>query len=103
MLADMFIFVTWCFNLMMIYGLFILRKKYPEAERPFKVWGYPVLPFTILILTLSYLVLTLYSDITSYLEGRVPIINSVFGIAFTLAGVPLFLFFRKKLLTRNKE
>ena len=103
MLADMFIFVTWCLNLMMIYGLFILRKKYPEAERPFKVWGYPVLPFTILILTLSYLVLTLYSDITSYLEGTVPIINSVFGIAFTLAGVPLFLFFRKKLLTRNKE
>ena len=102
LLADMFIFVTWCFNLMIVYGLFVLRKKMPDVERPFKVWGYPYIPIVVLILTLAYLLITLYTDITSYLDGKVPVINSVFGIAITLAGVPLYLFFRKR-LKKNSE
>ena len=40
-LADMYIFIVWTFNLMIIYGLFILSKK-PDAERPYKVWGLPM-------------------------------------------------------------
>jgi APA family basic amino acid/polyamine antiporter len=96
LLADMFIFVTWCFNLMMIIGLFRLRRKMPDVPRPFKVWGYPWLPFLVLLGVCAYLVLTLYNDITAYNRGMAPVINSVFGIILTLLGIPLRLYFKVK-------
>lgn len=97
-LANMYIFVTWLFNLMMITGLFILRKKMPEAPRPYRVWGYPIIPAIALICTGFYLVMTLRNDIIDYQIGKTHIINSVFGIALTAIGIPLYLYFtsRKK-------
>jgi APA family basic amino acid/polyamine antiporter len=38
---------------------------------------------------LIYISTTLYSDIDNYLSGRSPIVNSVFGMALTLIGIPL--------------
>ena len=38
MLKYLYIFVTWLFNLMLVAGVFILRKKMPDAIRPYKVW-----------------------------------------------------------------
>jgi basic amino acid/polyamine antiporter, APA family len=96
LLADMFIFVTWCFNLMMIAGLFVLRRKMPNADRPFKVWMYPVLPAVIFVFTLGYLIMSLYTDIDNYLSGKTELIYSLFGVLLTLLGVPLFWYFRKK-------
>ncbi len=95
-LANMYIFVTWLFNLLMISGLFILRKKMPDVERPYKVWGYPWIPIIALACTGFYLAMTLRNDINDYITGKTHIINSVFGVALTLLGIPLYLYFKSK-------
>jgi basic amino acid/polyamine antiporter, APA family len=95
-LADMYIFVTWLFNLMLVAGVFILRKKMPNAIRPYKVWGYPFVPIIALLCTSLYLIITLYNDITAYNSGKINLINSVFGIALTAIGIPFYFYFKKK-------
>lgn len=94
-LTDMYIYIVWVFNLMMMAGLFILRKKYPHKERPFKVWGYPWLPWLVIAFNAFYLFVTLYDDVRNYLLGKTPVMNSVFGIVLVLLGIPLYIYFRK--------
>ncbi|MGE5107145.1 MAG: APC family permease, partial [Sphingobacteriales bacterium] len=95
-LADMFIFVSWVFYGLVIWGLFILRKKIPDAERPYKAWGYPLIPLLFLAFTTIYVITTLYNDINNYIEGKSPIINSVFGLILTAIGIPLYFYFKRK-------
>ena len=95
-LADMYIFVTWMFNLMLVTGVFILRKKMPDAERPYRVWGYPIIPIIALLCTAFYLGMTLFTDIEAYRIGKTHIINSIFGLALTAIGIPFYVYFRRK-------
>ncbi len=95
-LFDMFVFMTWVFYGLTVTGIFILRKKMPEAHRPYRVSGYPFVPIVFLVFTLLYIGLTLYNDIQNYNSGKSPIINSVFGILLTLAGAPLYWYFRRR-------
>jgi APA family basic amino acid/polyamine antiporter len=96
MLTDMLVFVSWLFYGFGAYGIFILRKQMPDAERPYKVWGYPYIPAFFILFTVFFLVTTLYNDITNYLEGRSPLINSLFGMFLTFLGVPLYFYFVRK-------
>ncbi|MHB1688272.1 MAG: APC family permease [Ignavibacteriaceae bacterium] len=43
-LLDYVIFAVLIFYILTIAGIFLLRKKRPDAERPYKAWGYPVIP-----------------------------------------------------------
>jgi len=43
-LLDYVIFAVLLFYMLTIFGLFVLRRKRPEMERPYKAFGYPVLP-----------------------------------------------------------
>jgi basic amino acid/polyamine antiporter, APA family len=95
-LADMYIFIVFVFNIMLVYGLFILRKKMPDAERPYKVWGYPWMPILVLLFNAFYLVVMLYNDINNYITGRAHIINSVFGLALCALGIPLYWYFKRQ-------
>jgi basic amino acid/polyamine antiporter, APA family len=56
-LLDMISFVVVCFYMLTIGGIFILRKKRPDAERPYKAFGYPVLPVLYIIMGISFCVL----------------------------------------------
>ena len=94
-LADMFIFMSWVFYGLVVAGVFILRKKMPAAERPYKAWGYPLVPAIFILFTLFYIGTTLYNDIHNYLTGQATIINSVFGIILTALGIPFFFYFQK--------
>jgi APA family basic amino acid/polyamine antiporter len=96
LLADMFVFVSWVFYGLVILGLFILRKRMPGATRPYKAWGYPVIPFIFLLFTTVYIITTLYNDINNYLQDKSPLINSVFGIILTAIGIPLYYYFKVK-------
>ncbi|HOZ77726.1 MAG TPA: amino acid permease [Ferruginibacter sp.] len=96
MLTDLFIFVTWIFYGFGAYGIFILRRKMPAAERPYKVHGYPWLPLVFVLFTAFYFVMTLYTDISNYVSGKTQFISSVFGLLLVLAGVPLYFYFRMK-------
>jgi APA family basic amino acid/polyamine antiporter len=95
MLMDMFVFVSWVFYGFAAYGIIILRKKMPDAHRPYKLKGYPYLPIIFMLFTSLYVAITLYNDISNYSEGKSPIINSVFGIALTAIGIPLYWYFKK--------
>lgn len=95
-LADLYIFVVWLFNLMMMAGLFILRKKYPDKERPFKTPGYPLLPALVILFNLFYLILTIYHDVERYFEGRSRVMHSVFGLVIVAVGIPLYFYFKRK-------
>jgi APA family basic amino acid/polyamine antiporter len=95
-LADMYIFIVFVFNLMLVYGVFILRKKMPDTPRPYKVWGYPWMPVLVIFFNLLYLVITVYNDVGNYIAGKTHVINSVFGIVLCLIGVPFYFYFKKK-------
>ncbi|MBC7946359.1 MAG: amino acid permease [Chitinophagaceae bacterium] len=96
MLADMFVFITWIAYGAGAVGIFILRKKMPDHPRPYKTWGYPIVPILFIVFTGFYLIITVYSDVTNYLLGRQPVINSLLGMLITVLGVPLYFFFKKR-------
>lgn len=94
MLTDMYIFILWFFNLFFIAGIFILRKRMPVTDRPYKVWGYPWMPVLVFLGNSLYLLLVVYKDVTAYLEGKSILMNSVAAIIMTAAGIPLYYFFK---------
>jgi len=53
-LLDMISFVVVLFYVLTIAGIFILRKKRPDAERPYKAFGYPVLPAIYILMGLAF-------------------------------------------------
>jgi len=53
-LLDYVSFVVVLFYMLTIAGIFILRKKYPNAERPYKAIGYPVLPILYIVLGVAF-------------------------------------------------
>ena len=79
-LTDMYIFVSWFFNLMMISGLFILRKKMPDAERPYKAFGYPILPAIYIIMALVFCVFLILIK---------PLYAGI-GLGIVLLGIPVY-------------
>ena len=99
MLADLFVFMIWLFYGFAAYGIFILRKKMPDAPRPYRLKGYPVIPIIFLGFSLFYFSFTLYNDISNYLEGRSKLINATLGLSLTAAGIPFYFYFisRKKI------
>jgi APA family basic amino acid/polyamine antiporter len=78
----------------------VLRRKQPDTPRPYKVPGYPVVPWIFIGFACLYLVFTVYNDIEDYraavAAGHHAIISSAFGVALVLIGTPIYLFYRKK-------
>ena len=96
MLAEMFVFITWIAYGLGAVGIFMLRKKMPDHPRPYKMWGYPVVPILFIAFSAFYLVTTVWNDITNYLHHRQRVINSVLGIAITALGLPLYFYFKSR-------
>jgi APA family basic amino acid/polyamine antiporter len=96
MLTDMLIFVSWLFYGMSAAGIFILRKKMPSAPRPYKVWGYPIIPAIFVVFTVFFLIATLVNDIQLFASGKTTVINSVLGLLLTALGIPLYWYFKRK-------
>jgi basic amino acid/polyamine antiporter, APA family len=81
-LLDMISFVVVLFYVLTIAGIFILRKKRPDAERPYKAFGYPVLPALYIIMGLAFcILLIIYKP-----EFTWP------GLIIVLMGIPLYYF-----------
>ena len=53
-LLDYVVFAVMIFYILTISGLFILRKKRPDAERPYKAFGYPILPAIYIIFAIAF-------------------------------------------------
>jgi APA family basic amino acid/polyamine antiporter len=84
-LTDSLLFASWIFYGLVTSAVFVLRRKMPEAARPYRTLGYPVVP-AIFVLVSAWLV------VNTLIEKRV---ESVTGIVLILAGLPLFLWLRK--------
>ena len=95
MLTDMLIFVSWFFYGMSTLGVFILRTKMKDVERPYKVFGYPLVPLLFVLFVLFFLCSTVYTDVMNYKNGTTEIINSLFGIAITCIGIPVYYLSKK--------
>jgi APA family basic amino acid/polyamine antiporter len=96
MLADMFTFTAWVAYLFGAIGIFVLRKKMPHHPRPYKAWGYPVVPLLFIAFAAFYVVSTVWNDVARYMAGEVPVVNSLLGLAIIAPGVPLYLYFKRQ-------
>lgn len=96
MLTDMLIFVSWGFYALGAVGVFILRRTMPDAPRPYRTWGYPVVPVVFILFAIVFLGYTVVSDFTNYYAGTAPVVNSVWGMILLASGVPFYLYFSKK-------
>ncbi len=92
MLADMMVFISWIAYGMGAVGIFMLRKKMPNVERPYKIWLHPFITILFILFTTSFLIITVYNDVTNYIHGRQPVVNSLLGLLLTAIG---FLFYKK--------
>lgn len=97
-ITDTLVFVAWIFYAAGAYGLFVLRRKEPDTPRPYKVIGYPWLPWIFIVFAATFLVLTIYNDVSSYRAavsaGKPAIINCAFGTFLVLLGTPIYFFYR---------
>ena len=73
------------FYLLMVLALIVLRRKAPAAERPYRTWGYPIVPI------LSMLLAALLTVDLAFLAPE----TSGIGILIVLTGVPVYFFWRK--------
>ncbi len=96
MLADMMVFISWVVYGMGAVGIFMLRKKMPDLNRPYKIWMHPIVTLAFIAFTAIFLIITVYNDVTNYLNDRQPVVNSLLGIVITAIGVPLYFYFKRK-------
>ncbi|MFH1263639.1 MAG: amino acid permease [Pseudomonadota bacterium] len=84
-LLDYVIFSVLIFYVLTIIGLFILRKKRPDAERPYKAFGYPFLPALYIGgASILIVVLALYKTQTTW-----P------GLVIVLSGIPVYFLWKR--------
>jgi basic amino acid/polyamine antiporter, APA family len=80
------IFAEWLFYMIAGSTVFVFRRRDPDARRPYRVWGYPVVP-TLFVIASAML---LYYTFTDNLR------NSALGCVVILAGVPVFYAFARR-------
>jgi APA family basic amino acid/polyamine antiporter len=84
-LLDYVISAALIFYILTILGIFRLRKKQPDAQRPYKAWGYPIMPALYVVgASLILVVLFMYQTATTW-----P------GLIIVLTGVPIYFLWRK--------
>lgn len=86
-LLDFVIIIVLIFYILTIYGIFILRKKKPDAERPYRAFGYPFLPFLYIIVASAICVSLLITKFST----------CGWGVLIMLTGIPVYY------LTKLKE
>ncbi len=84
-LADMFVLGVWPFYAMAVAGVYILRKRRPDAERPYRTLGYPVTPALFLLASLGMMGNAMVTDFRKT------------GVTFAiiLAGVPVYFLWQR--------
>ncbi|QEC78479.1 APC family permease [Mucilaginibacter ginsenosidivorax] len=79
-LLDMISLVVVIFYVLTIIGIYILRIKKPGLDRPYKAFGYPVLPAIYILMGIAFCILLLIYKST----------YSVFGLGIVLIGIPIY-------------
>jgi APA family basic amino acid/polyamine antiporter len=99
-LLDLAIFAEWLFYMIAASTVFIFRKREPDTPRPYKTWGYPLVPALFIISASVLLYFTFMDNLHTTFIPLWPYswINSlaVAGVALIALGVPVFLAFARK-------
>ena len=85
-LTDSVIFSSWLFYGLMTAALFVFRKKMPDAPRPYRAFGYPVIPMIFLLVTAALLVNTFVAAPREALRG----------VAVLAAGLPFYWYWARR-------
>ena len=85
-LFSLAIFAEWLFYMVAASTVFVLRGREPDAARPYRTWGYPVVPAMFIAAAAVLLFYTFTENIR----------NSAWGVVVIAAGVPVYLYFAKK-------
>ena len=91
-LLDYVIFAVLIFYILTIYGIFRLRKKLPDAERPYRAFGYPIIP-------------GMYILIAAAISVDLLILKPQFtwpGLMIVLSGIPVYYLWKRFPLTNNR-
>ena len=81
--GDLLVYSTFAsllFYILTIFGIFILRKKEPDTERPYKAFGYPFIPALYILVTLAICIDLLVYDLR----------NAGMGLLIVLLGIPIY-------------
>ena len=84
-LITLVVFVNFMMWIAAASTVFVLRKKQPDLDRPYKVWGYPYVPAFFIILSSAIMVNTFFESPT----------QSFIGIGLTLLGIPAYYYWKK--------
>ncbi len=79
------IFAAWIFYGMTVAGVLILRRKAPDRERPYRMWGYPVTPI-------------LFAAVSFWFVGNTLVttpVTSLIGLAVIGSGIPVYYYWRR--------
>lgn len=91
-ITNYVIFASWIFYGLATASVFIFRRKLPDAERPYKTFGYPVVPIIFLIVTAWLLINTLLTAPA----------QSLTGIGLILLGLPVYFYWSRR-IDNNRE
>ncbi len=85
-LTDSVVFSSWLFYGLMTAALFIFRRKMPDAPRPYRAFGYPVIPMIFLLATTALLINTFVAAPREALRG----------VAMLAAGLPFYWYWSRR-------
>jgi APA family basic amino acid/polyamine antiporter len=85
-LTDYVIFGSWIFYALITSSIFVFRRKYPDAERPYKAWGYPIVPVVFLLVAGWLLINTMMTAPT----------QAFVGIGLIILGLPVYYYLVSK-------
>lgn len=92
-LTNYVIFGSWIFYAFVTASVFVFRAKYPDAERPYKTFGYPLVPILFILVASWLLINTITSE---------PF-QSFIGIFLILIGLPVYFYLTRKNQVKFKE
>ena len=85
-LLDFVVIIVLIFYILTIYGIFILRKKMPDAERPYKAFGYPFLPALYIVIAAALSITLLFCKFST----------CGWGVLIMLTGIPVYYLMKDK-------
>ena len=92
-LTDLIVFMLLLFNGLAVASVYVLRRTLPDAPRPYRVWGYPVVPALFLLATAYLMINTLIAT-----PGR-----ALAGLGIVALGLPLYAYYRRRLPPSRPE
>jgi APA family basic amino acid/polyamine antiporter len=92
-LTDLIVFMLLLFNGLAVASVYVLRRTLPDAARPYRVWGYPVVPMLFLLATAYLMINTLLAT-----PGR-----ALVGVGIVALGLPLYAYYARRLPPSRPE